>query len=297
MKVAFIIPVLSDCDVKQRFDAIEKACKECDTNFEIIFAFNNKLNNMFSLVRSTFIENKKVKAFKVNRAVNQHKLITLAMKECEGYDATVIYSGKETVNEDVVKAFLTSWKSGNKIVYLKKVYSSPKKIWVWFKSLIYRLGTKLMGVFKDVGAETDIQLLDKDVVITINQLPEKNRHLRTLDAFIGYNTDIIKMEVDSKIKDSKYYVEKTKKYKLSLTLSAVFFSLSFVTLGLGILSIALGWKMRWAFTMLIWVGFVILGIFGLVFFTKKELLVRVGDSEDMSDIKELQEKMERYNFN
>jgi len=296
MKVAFIIPVLSDCDIKQRFDAIESACKECDINFEIIFAFNNKLNNMFSLVRSTFIENKKVKAFKVNRNVNQHKLITLAMKECEGYDATVIYSGKETVNADVVKAFLTSWKAGNKIVYLKKVYSSPKKIWVWFKSLIYRLGTKLMGVFRDIGAETDIQLLDKDVVITINQLPEKNRHLRTLDAFIGYNTDVIKMEVDSKIKDSKYYAEKTKKYKLALTLASVFFALSLSTLVVGILSVALKWDMRWMLTMFIWVGFVIFGLFSLVFFTKKELLLRVGDSEDMSDIKELQDKMERYNF-
>lgn len=296
MKVAFVIPVLSDCDIKQRFDAVEQACKECDINFEIIFAFNNKLNNMFSQVRSTFIENKKVKAFKVNRTVNQHKLITIAMKGCEDYDATIIYSGKETINVDVVKAFLTSWKAGNKIVYLKKVYSSPKKIWVWFKSLIYRLGTKIMGVFKDMGAETDIQLLDKDVVITINQLPEKNRHLRTLDAFVGYNTDIIKMEVDSKIKDSKSYVEKTKKYKLNLTLSIVFLVLSVLTLTTGILSVALHWKMRWMLTMLIWVGFLIMGLFSLVFFTKKELLVRVGDSEDMSDIDELLNKMEKYNF-
>ena len=296
MKVAFVIPVLSDCDIKQRFDAVEQACKECDINFEIIFAFNNKLNNMFSQVRSTFIENKKVKAFKVNRTVNQHKLITIAMKGCEDYDATIIYSGKETINVDVVKAFLTSWKAGNKIVYLKKVYSSPKKIWVWFKSLIYRLGTKIMGVFKDMGAETDIQLLDKDVVITINQLPEKNRHLRTLDAFVGYNTDIIKMEVDSKIKDSKSYVEKTKKYKLNLTLSIVFLVLSVLTLTTGILSVTLHWKMRWMLTMLIWIGFLIMGLFSLVFFTKKELLIRVGDSEDMSDIDELLNKMEKYNF-
>lgn len=296
MKVAFVIPILSDCDIKQRFDAVEQACKECDINFEIIFAFNNKLNNMFSQVRSTFIENKKVKAFKVNRTVNQHKLITIAMKGCEDYDATIIYSGKETINVDVVKAFLTSWKAGNKIVYLKKVYSSPKKILVWFKSLIYRLGTKIMGVFKDMGAETDIQLLDKDVVITINQLPEKNRHLRTLDAFVGYNTDIIKMEVDSKIKDSKSYVEKTKKYKLNLTLSIVFLVLSVLTLTTGILSVALHWKMRWILTMLIWIGFLIMGLFSLVFFTKKELLIRVGDSEDMSDIDELLNKMEKYNF-
>ncbi len=296
MKVAFIVPVLNDCDVKQRYDAAEAACKEMNVDFEIVFAFNSKLNNMFSLVRSTFIENKKVKAFKVDRVVNQHKLITLAMKECENYDATIIYSGKETINVDVVKAFLTSWMAGNKIVYLKKVYSGAKKVGVWIKSLIYRLGTKIMGVFKDIGAETDIQLLDKDVVITINQLPEKNRHLRTLDSFIGYNTDIIKMEVDSKIKDSKNYIDKSKKCKIDIALSAIFFVLCIAALTVGILSLALNWKMRWMLTMFIWVGFVIFALFALVFFTKKELRVRVGDSEDMSDINELIDKMEKYNY-
>lgn len=296
MKVAFVVPVLSDCDINQRFDAISSACKDSEVDFEIIFAFNNKLNNMFSKVRSSFIEHKNVKALKVNRSVNQHKLITIAMRSCEHYDATIIYSGKETINADVIKAFITSWKAGNKVVYLKKVYSGFKKIWTAIKSFVYWVGTKLIGVFKDLGAETDIQLLDKDVVITINQLPEKNRHLRTLDSFIGYNTDIIKMEVDSKIKDSKFYVEKTKKYKTASALTWTFFSLSVIVFVLGVLTIALGWKLRFVFDLLIWIGFIVCSLFALIFYTRKNLLIRVGDSEDMSDIEEIENKMEKYNF-
>ena len=296
MKVAFIIPILSDCDINQRYEAIESACKESEVDFEIIFAFNNKLNNMFSKVRSNFIENKNVKAFQVNKLVNQHKLVTIAMRCCEDYDATVIYSGKETVNSDVIKAFITSWKAGNKVVYLKKIFSGVKQIWTSIKNSVYWLGTKLMGVYKDMGAETDIQLLDRDVVITINQLPEKNRHLRTLDSFVGYNTDIIKMVVDSKIKDSRSYVEKTRKYCVSNILAWVFFVLSFTGLMLGVLSIALQWKLRIIFDIFIWVGSLLFAMFSLVYYTKKTLQLRVGDSEDMSDIDELIKKMEKYNF-
>lgn len=296
MKVAFIVPILSDCDINQRFDAIESACKESDVDFEVIFAFNNKLNNMFSKVRSTFIENKKVKAFQVNKSVNQHKLITIAMRCCEDYDATIIYSGKETINVDVVKAFITSWKAGNKIVYLKKVFSGFKKVWTAIKNGIYWIGTKIMGIYKDIGAETDIQLFDKDVVITINQLPNKNRHLRTLDSFIGYNYDIIKMEVDSKIKDSKSYIEKTKKYKLSNILSWSFFVLSIALLVVGVLAIAFDWKMKLIVNVVIWLGFLMFSMFSLVYYTKRILLIRVGDSEDMSDIDEIINKMEKYNF-
>ena len=296
MKLAFIVPILSECDINQRFDAIEQACRETEVKFDVIFAFNNKLNNMFSKVRNDFVENKKVKAFQVNKNVNQHKLITIAMRCCEDYDAVVIYSGKETVNSDVIKAFITSWKAGNKVVYLKKVFSGLKKVWTSIKNSVYWLGTKIMGVYKDMGAETDIQLLDKDVVITINQLPEKNRHLRTLDSFVGYNIDIIKMEVDSKIKDSKSYIEKTKKYKLSNILSWTFFALSIMLLAIAILSIALNWKMRIIFNLLIWFGVFLFAVFSLVYYTKKCLLLRVGDSEDMSDLSEIINKMEKYNF-
>jgi len=296
MKIGFVVPILSECDIKQRYEAIEKSCNDAGVNYEVIFAFNSKLNNLFSHVRSVFIENKKVKAFKVNKHVDQHKLIAVAMRSCEAYDATIIYTGKETINCDVIKAFLTSWKSGNKIVYLKKVYSGFKKAWIAVRNAIYNLGTKLMGVFKDVGAETDIQLFDRDVVITINQLPDKNRHLRTLDSFIGYNTDIVKMEVDSKIKDSKYYTDKTKRYKVTSALSWVFFALCIVFLTLGILSVTLNWKLRLIFNLMIWIAFIIFSMFSLIYFTKKILLVRVGDSSDMDDIVELESKMETYNF-
>ena len=296
MKVAFIVPILSDCNIDQKYDAIKSACKEVDVDFEIIFAFNNKLNNVFSKVRSTFIENKKVKAFQVNKMVNQHKLVTIAMKCCEHYDAVIVYSGKETLNEDVVKTFITSWKAGNKVVYLKKVFSGFKKVWTAIKNSVYWLGTKVMGVYKDLGAETDIQLFDKDVVITINQLPEKNRHLRTLDSFVGYNIDIIKMEVDGKIKDSKCYIEKTRKFKVANVLAWLFLATSVVLLTLGILSVALKWQLRIIFDLILWVGAVIFAMFSLVYYTKKTLLLRVGDSEDMSDLDEIINKMEKYNF-
>ena len=69
---------------------------------------------------------------------------------------------------------MAAWKGAIKIVYLKKEYSGFKKIWSGLKSLVYWLGTKLMGVFKDIGAETDIQLLDQDVVKTINQFGVQN---------------------------------------------------------------------------------------------------------------------------
>ena len=296
MKFGFVVPVLSECDIQQRYAAIEEACKACNADFEVIFAFNAKLNAQFSRVRTLYIDNKKVRAFKVNNNVNEHKLITIAMGYCEDYDATIIYSAKETINVEVLKTFIFSWQAGNKVVYLKKEYAHPKKIWVKFKTWLYNIGMKLLGVFKDFGGETDIQMLDKDVVITINQLPSKNRQLRVLDSFIGYNYDIIKMEVDSKVKDSKLYIEKTKGVKLSALGMGISYFLSIVFLTFALLTacnvIRLGvvWHIVW------WFLVACTWVLSLIFYTKYQLGLRVGGNVDEKELIALASNLEKYNF-
>ena len=123
MKLGFVIPIMAETDVEKTVLTISKVCSEIKASYEVVFAINNKCNSTFTKIRDVFIENNKIKAFKVDQQVDEHKLITLAMKHCEKYDATIIYSAKEEVNPDVVKAFVNSWQAGNQIVYLKKVYS------------------------------------------------------------------------------------------------------------------------------------------------------------------------------
>ena len=126
MKIAFLIPVLEDIDISRTYDIIKEACD--GTEFEIIFAINGKLNRLFTNLRNTFIDKAEVRAFMIDRPEDEHKLITMGMTYCNDYDATIIYSAKEEPNLDVIRAFITSWKAGNKIVYLKKEYSGLKNI-------------------------------------------------------------------------------------------------------------------------------------------------------------------------
>ncbi len=296
MKIGFIVPVLAECDVTKCYNSIKQACADCKIDYEVIFAFNGKLNSLFAKVRSTYIENKLVKAFKVDKNVNEHKLITIAMKDCEKYNATIIYSAKEDINVDVIKAFISSWKAGNKLVYLKKIFYGPKKVWCAIKEMFYRIGIKIINMFKDFYAETDIQLLDQDVVKTINQLPAKNRQLRTLDSFIGYNYDIIHMEVDGKLKDSKHYLEKTKSYKVYTGVSITCGLLGWINLIMLILIGALNWSVGIAWTIVLIVTCVCLFVAWLILSTKRILLLRVGSDQDVTEIEALKSKLERYNY-
>ena len=294
MKVAFIVPVLSEINLQKTFNRISESCP--DDDFDVYFAINGKLNSFFTQVRTTFLSESRVKAFMVDRPVNEHKLITLGMEMTEDYDSTIIYSGKEEPNKDVIKAFLSSWKAGNKIVYLKKEYSGFKKIWVKLKRAIYSLGIKMLGIFKDRCAETDIQLLDQDVVKTINQLPSKNRQLRVLDSFVGYPTDTIQLEIDQKMKENKNYDEKIKAYKVCGIASLSCILLGIITIALGTVGIVLNWSM----SAVIYITLFAIGLLALVmsfvFATKKTLHFRVGQQIEITELNYLRNKIEKYNI-
>lgn len=293
MKIAFIIPVLEEINLEKTFNKINEAC---DIDHDIYFAINGKLNSFFTQVRTTFLSESSVKAFMVDRPVNEHKLITLGMEMTEDYDATIIYSGKEIPNVDVIKAFLSSWKAGNKIVYLKKEYSGFKKISVNLKRAIYKMGIKMLGIFNDRCAETDIQLLDSDVVKTINQLPQKNRQLRVLDSFVGYPTDVIQLEIDGKMKENKNYDEKIKAYKMCGLISIISLIVAISMIAVAAVGIILEWQM----SAVVYITFFVIGIFGLilsfVYAIKKQLHYRVGQLFETSELKDLANKLEKYNI-
>ncbi len=296
MKLGFVIPLMTDYDVEKAFHNIEKACFDCKVDFEVIFAINANLNSVFTKVRGLIVDNNKIKAFMVQNGMNEHQLITIAMEKCEQYDAIVIYSGKEEINIDVVRAFVTSWQAGNKIVYLKKVYTGLKKIGASIKNFFYLAGLKFVGIYKDYLAENDIQLLDKDVVITINQLPAKNQQLRTLDSFVGYHVDMVHMEVNSKKKEDSAYAATSKSYLTSKVLSMLFLCLTVIGLIVGILAYCLNWHFPVGVHIGLILLFIVSAVLAFLFNAKRTLALRVGHTIDVAMLENAKEKLERYNF-
>ena len=296
MKIGFVVPVIKECDIDAVYKNIERACLDCKAEFEVIFALNTNLNTTFTNIRSTFVENQKVSAFMADRKVEQHQLITIAMEYCENFDATIIYTAKEELNVEVIKAFITSWQAGNKIVYLKKVYSGFNNFLQTMGTTIYNLGTKLVGVYKDLHTENDIQLLDKDVVLTINKLPEKNRQLRTLDSFIGYPYDVIHIQINKPSNQHKEYNERTKKYYTNISMAYATLGISFICFIVALVGLFTPDSFPLIVHFLMWFGAISLFFAFVIYFTRARLITRVGEQMSRDDIVDMTSKLEKYNI-
>ncbi len=295
MKLGFIVPALNNVDLDKIYADIKEVCNQSQVDYEIIFAMNCKAESSFTNVRRIFVENNDVRAIKLDMEVSQHELIMLAMKHCEGYSATVIYAAKEAINKDLLTKMITSWKAGNKIVFVKKQEQGFKEFIRKTKETIYNMGLKILRVFDDKNAETDIQLFDQEVVCTINQLPAKNRQLRVLDSFIGYTTDVIITQKNKESENAEYLM-KPKGYILDLFTSIGLLITGIAMLFFAVSAAVLCWNIAFTIHVLFWcLAFVMLTL-SFIYQIKTQLHFRVGQVSDPNDIKTMFEKAEKYNL-
>ena len=131
---------------------------------------------------------------------------------------------------------------------------------------------------------------------TINQLPAKNRQLRVLDSFVGYPTDVIQLEIDSKSKDNKLYEEKNKAYKVCGISSISCLLAGLILIALGVVGIVLGWEILAVIYIIIFCTGLLAIILSFVFDTRRRLHYRVGQITEIPELNDLRNKIEKYNI-
>jgi len=86
---------------------------------------------------------------------------------------------------------IVKWQQGSKVVYAKR---STREVDSFFKRQTAALFYKFINFLSDTPIPTnvgDYRLLDKEVVIFLNQLPESSRFLRGLVAWGNYPADYV----------------------------------------------------------------------------------------------------------
>jgi dolichol-phosphate mannosyltransferase len=109
---------------------------------------------------------------------------------------------------------IESWQAGYHVVYAQR---TKRKKESWFKRLtayvFYRLLQQLADV--DIPADTgDFCLMDRQVVDVLNSMPERNRYIRGLRAWIGFRQTAVKFERDPRFAGEVKYT-----FKKSLALA------------------------------------------------------------------------------
>lgn len=153
-------------------------------DFEIIFVNDASPDNAGEVLAALATADKRVVVVNHSRNFGSQNAFTSGMQIATG-DAVVLLDGDLQDPPELIERFFEKWIAGFDVVYGVRVKRETTRFLQVAYKTFYRLlrSTAYVPVPLDAG---DFSLLDRRVLDAINALPENNRFLRGLRAWVGF---------------------------------------------------------------------------------------------------------------
>lgn len=154
----------------------------CD--YEVIFVNDGSPDDTQDVLELLAGQDPRVKAITHSRNFGSQNAFSSGLARATG-DACVLLDGDLQDPPELIEQFYAKWREEFDVVYGVRVRREMSRRWeVWYK-LFYRMFQRLSYISVPVDAG-DFSLLDRKVVSAMLQLPERDRFLRGLRAWVGY---------------------------------------------------------------------------------------------------------------
>lgn len=161
-------------------------------DYEIIFVDNFSSDNSKDLLRKIANKDKKVTAIFMSRNFTSEYSSQAAMKHTIGDAVTVVDCDLQDPPE-VILQFISEWEKGYQVVIGIRDKINDTFIMTIVRKLFYIIFKKFANIEMPINAGS-FCLLDRKVMDTINNLPERNRFFRGLRAWVGFRVSKVYYE-------------------------------------------------------------------------------------------------------
>jgi dolichol-phosphate mannosyltransferase len=151
---------------------------------EIIFVNDASPDDAAVVLRELAGRDKNVVVVNHSRNFGSQSAFTSGMRICTG-DAAVLMDGDLQDPPELIEKFYEKWHEGFDVVYGQRVSREAPFYMRFLYKAFYRLFRAASYVRVPVDAG-DFALLDRKVVVALNSLPENNRFMRGLRAWVGF---------------------------------------------------------------------------------------------------------------
>jgi dolichol-phosphate mannosyltransferase len=239
--VTLIVPVYCEEEVIEECYKRIKSVMDSLTNYgyELIFINDGSTDNTLNILKNIVAQDKRVKIINFSRNFGHQIAITAGLDKAGG-DAAIIIDADLQDPPELIPEMIKKWEEGYKIVYARRVTrKGERKFKLWSASIFYWVLKKLTDVKIPLNTG-DFRLIDKRVVRELRKIKEKNRFVRGLSSWVGFQQVGIEYEREKRFAGkTKYPLKKMISFALDGILSFSQKPLK-IALNIGFISILLG---------------------------------------------------------
>lgn len=166
------------------YERLTKTFREIGVDYEIIFVNDASPDNAREVLAGLAAADKHVVVISHSRNFGSQSAFTSGMRIATG-DAVILLDGDLQDPPELITEFYKKWKEGYQIVYGERVKRDSTRFLQIAYKMFYRLfrAASYVPIPLDAG---DFSLIDRKAVDTLNSLPENNRFMRGLRAWVGF---------------------------------------------------------------------------------------------------------------
>jgi len=166
------------------YERLRKTFRKLGVAYEIIFVNDASPDDCEERIRKIAKKDRRVIGINHTRNFGSQMAFTSGMKLSTG-DAVVLLDGDLQDPPELIEKFFPLWNQGYEVVYGIRIKREAPSLMQFAYKMFYRVFQKLSYIKVPVDAG-DFSLMDRKVVDALNQLPEKDRFIRGLRAWVGF---------------------------------------------------------------------------------------------------------------
>ncbi|MDT9341651.1 glycosyltransferase family 2 protein [Trichodesmium erythraeum 21-75] len=180
-----VIPIFNESEIiPELWRRLSDILDKLDSSSEVIFINDGSVDNSLELLKEINHKNQKVKIISFSRNFGHQCALSAGIDHANG-KAVILMDGDLQDSPEAIISFLRLWQQGYDVVYA--IRKNRKEKWLKrlaFKSFYY-IQRKLSGIVTPMDAGI-FSLMDRKVILTLRQMPERNKYLSGLRAYAGF---------------------------------------------------------------------------------------------------------------
>lgn len=213
--ISVVIPMYYEEEVvNECYKRLKEIMEKSEFSYELIFVNDGSKDRTFDILKNIAKVDTKVKIINFSRNFGHQTAVTAGMNHAKG-NAVVIIDADLQDPPELILRMMDKWQEGYEVVYAKRL---KRKGETWFKLVtakyFYRFLAKMSDVEipKDTG---DFRLMDRLVVDSLRSMPERNRFVRGMVSWVGFNQTYVEYERDERFAgETKYPLKKMLKFAM-----------------------------------------------------------------------------------
>lgn len=175
-------------NIRALYERLAKALTGITPHWEVIYVNDASPDSSEAILQELAAQDSRLTVINHSRNFGAQAAFTSGMIQAKG-DAVVLMDGDLQDPPELIAEFVQMWLTGCKVVYgirRKREQSMGKiKEWMYHQFYVWFDKTAYISVPRDAG---EFSLMDRVVVDHINAMPERDRFLRGLRAWVGYKS-------------------------------------------------------------------------------------------------------------